>query len=93
MDIWAWRRDGENFSWVHEHQDTIPFDDDEDDDLVLAMTSSKNLILCMTLTHWFSYDVGTRIWRKKREKFAKFAYISVLPFTESVLPCNGGVML
>ncbi|KAL1197358.1 F-box protein [Cardamine amara subsp. amara] len=88
MDIWILQEDG---SWVdHIH----PMDyDEEEDDMVLGITSVKNQILCMTSTHWWIYDMDTRIWRYKRGPRTGLVNPAAFPFTESILPCNGGVRL
>ncbi|CAA7013259.1 unnamed protein product [Microthlaspi erraticum] len=90
MDIWTWKEDIEpSGDWVLEYVDYAPIGDF---DLVFAVTSLKNHILCLTDNHWCCYDVDTGKWNKKRVK-KPLSNPSVFPFTESVLPCDGSVTL
>ncbi|XP_010488047.1 PREDICTED: F-box protein At5g07610-like [Camelina sativa] len=90
MDIWVWKDDGDKYSWDLVLTIKTPIRDEE---LVLSVTSLKNNIICVTETHWRIYDVETKIWRKRRGPRTGFRNPAVFPFTESILPCNGGVGL
>ncbi|VVB16720.1 unnamed protein product [Arabis nemorensis] len=92
MDTWVWKEgDKKSSTWVCEYVDKNPNDDDLE--LVLAMTSSGKQIMCMTNERWCYFDVETGTWTKKRVNSAEFESPVVFPFTESVLPCNGGLMV
>ncbi|XP_010508647.1 PREDICTED: F-box protein At5g07610-like [Camelina sativa] len=85
MDIWVLKD-----NWVLEFRIDTPIRDEE---LVCSVTVLKNKIICVTETHWRIYDVETKIWRKRRGPRTGFWNPAVFPFTESILPCNGGVGL
>ncbi|CAH8261214.1 unnamed protein product [Arabidopsis lyrata] len=92
MDIWLLKDNGETYSWVPvpllKYHIRI-----KDDELVLTVTSLKNKIICVTETHWHIYNVDTGKWKKIRGPRTGFGYPAVFPFTESILPCKGGVKL
>jgi len=88
MDVWVWKHDGERYSWVFQFKDVVPIKDDE---LILAVTALDNKIICVNETHWRIYDMETEKWKRRKSPRTGFRNPVVLPFTESVLPCNGGV--
>ncbi|XP_010517689.1 PREDICTED: putative F-box protein At3g10430 [Camelina sativa] len=90
MDIWVWKDNGEKYSWDLVLAIDTPIRDEE---LVLSVTSLKNKLVCVNETHWRIYDVETKIWRKIRGPRTGFCNPAIFPFTESILPCNGGVGL
>ncbi|KAJ0264579.1 hypothetical protein HA466_0029080 [Hirschfeldia incana] len=85
FDIWVW----EEASWVLEDIAYLP---DMDYELVLFLTSSEKEILCVTESHLWTYHFNTRKW-KKSGPFTWFTNPAMFLFTESILPCNGGVKL
>ncbi|KAJ0242723.1 hypothetical protein HA466_0206510 [Hirschfeldia incana] len=86
FDIWVWKET----SWVLVTTDYFPFLDDE---IVLFVTSSEKEILCVTGSHLWTYHFNTRKWKRKGRSPTRFVNPAVFPFTESLLPCNGGVRL
>ncbi|KAJ4888528.1 F-box family protein-related [Raphanus sativus] len=84
FDVWVWK---EEAGWVLVTRDDFPFMDDE---IVLFVTSSEKEILCVTGTHLWSYHFNTRKWKRKGRPPTRFVNPAVFPFTESLLPCNGG---
>ncbi|KAG2306344.1 hypothetical protein Bca52824_026092 [Brassica carinata] len=86
FDIWVWRE----ASWVLVTTDDLPFTDYE---IVLFLTSSEKEILCVTGLHLWTYRFNTRRWKRRGRPPTQFVTPAMFPFTESLLPCNGGVRL
>ncbi|CAN6884943.1 unnamed protein product [Brassica oleracea] len=87
FDVWMWKE----ASWVLETRDEFEFLDD--DEIVLFLTSSDKEILCVTGSHLWTYHFNTRKWEKRGGPPTQFSNPAMFPFTESLLPCNGGVRL
>ncbi|CAH8330682.1 unnamed protein product [Eruca vesicaria subsp. sativa] len=87
FDVWVWK----DASWVLETEYDFPFEGDE---IVLSITSSsENEILWVTESHLWTYHLDTRKWNKRGRPPTRFKNPAVFPFTESLLPCTGGVRL
>ncbi|CAH8362548.1 unnamed protein product [Eruca vesicaria subsp. sativa] len=86
FDVWVWKE----ASWVLVIEYDFPFEGDE---LVLSITSSENEILFVTESHLWTYHLDTRKWNKRGKPPTRFKNPAMFPFTESLLPCNGGVRL
>ncbi|CAN7047247.1 unnamed protein product [Brassica oleracea var. botrytis] len=87
FDIWVWKE----ASWVLETRDEFELLDD--DEIVLFLTSSEKEILCVTGSHLWTYHLDTRKLKKRGGPPTQFSNPAMFPFTESLLPCNGGVRL
>ncbi|CAN7105587.1 unnamed protein product [Brassica rapa subsp. narinosa] len=87
FDVWEWKE----ASWVLVIEDYLPFMNFCD--IVLFMTSSEKEILFVTESHLWTYHLDTRKWRKRGRPPTRFTNPAIFPFTESLLPCNGGVRL
>ncbi|CAG7876994.1 unnamed protein product, partial [Brassica rapa] len=87
FDIWEWKE----ASWVPVIEDYLPFMNFSE--IVLFLTSSEKEILCVTEWQWWTYHVNTRKWEERGGPPTQFTNPAMFPFTESLLPCNGGVRL
>ncbi|CAN8270293.1 unnamed protein product [Cochlearia groenlandica] len=88
IDVWVWEEEKKDWSKLRTGDGIpIPFHGN-----VLAVTTLKSQILFVTDTFYWKYDVDTGEWETKAGP-PGIANPSVLPFTESLLRCKGGMML
>ncbi|CAN8270296.1 unnamed protein product [Cochlearia groenlandica] len=89
IEVWVWKEENKEWSKLRTGEDiALPFNEN-----VLAVTTLKSQILFVTETCYWKYDVDTDEWETETGPSSGFVSPSVLPFTESLVPCNGSVML
>ncbi|KAJ4894148.1 F-box family protein-related [Raphanus sativus] len=86
FDIWEWKE----ASWELEERDELP---DMDYEIVSSVTSSEKEILFVTGSDLWTYHLNIRKWKRRDRPPTRSIYPATFPFTESLLPCNGGVRL
>ncbi|XP_010545552.1 PREDICTED: F-box protein At5g07610 [Tarenaya hassleriana] len=87
LAVWILKEEDGEPDWELEHDIIHCF---EVEDVIRAATSCGDTLLFVTQDHWYRYDFGLKTW-KMESPCVEFFIPIAFPYTESLLPCNGGV--